>query len=148
MFIRGGKTLTNKNLDNKFKFSIFSFLCPNLIKQKVYDDAFRNLYEYMDIKNIIKRLQDIDKMKLILFDEKQRKLFEILPKPGITGNLRKKTTYLTMDSLVESKNSKEKESFHKFGFLLNGDPVNKRMLDMIDPVIKNELDKKEESLFI
>ena len=31
----------------------------------------------MDIRNIIKRLQDIDKLKMVLFDENQRNIFEI-----------------------------------------------------------------------
>ena len=35
----------------------------------------------MDIRNLIKRLQDIDKIKIILFDEKRLQEFENLPKP-------------------------------------------------------------------
>lgn len=35
----------------------------------------------MDIRNLIRRLQEFDKIKMILFDEKSLQEFENLPKP-------------------------------------------------------------------
>ena len=40
-------------------------------------------YEYMDLKSIIKKLQDVEKLKQILLDEEQKELFEQIPKPII-----------------------------------------------------------------
>lgn len=77
---------------------------PNLKSNKIYFEAFKNLYEYMDIKNIIKRLQDIDKLKMILFDEKQRFAFEMLPKPGI-GKNKYEHSSLTMEAIIKPKKS-------------------------------------------
>lgn len=36
--------------------------------------------QYLDVKNLIRRLQEIDKLKLILLTKNQRKLFEMIPK--------------------------------------------------------------------
>ena len=94
----------------------------------------------MDIKNIIKRLQDIDKMKMVVFDDKQRRVFENLPKPGIvrnTGSLKSKS-HFTTELMLESKISREPVKTNEF--LLNSDPMNKRMLDMMDPMHKTALD--------
>lgn len=55
---------------------------------------------------MIRRLQDIDKLKLILFDEEQRKLFEAIPKPGITGNHKLYSNFLTLESIKPSKKRK------------------------------------------
>lgn len=95
----------------------------------------------MDIKNIIKRLQDIDKFKLILFDENQRKVFESLPKPGI-GKQMLQNNFLTVDSIIKSKKTGfKKNSIHKLAFLLNGDPINQRMYDMLGPQLKKDCEE-------
>lgn len=95
----------------------------------------------MGIENIIKRLQDIDKLKFVIFDQKQRKAFEYLPKPGISlGINSQKSSTLTMESIVRSKKQKkDRETLQKFKFLLNGDPINKRMFELLDEKTKNNL---------
>lgn len=152
---------TKKGKNNKnFNFSFFSMLCAKIKKNSVYSKGLKNLYEYMDIQNIIKRLQDIDKMKFILFDPKQRKVFEALPKPGIFsghGNVPAQTSYFTMDDVLKSKiikTKRESESFsHECKFLLNGDPLNKRMFDLLDKeqkerILKNNVKHKEDTSLI
>lgn len=37
----------------------------------------------MNIRNMMKRFQDLDKLKLILLTDHQKKLFEEIPKPTI-----------------------------------------------------------------
>lgn len=59
----------------------FNFFKKQTINNKIYSMALDNLHEYLDISKIIKRLQDIDKLKLILFNDYQRELFESIPKP-------------------------------------------------------------------
>ena len=88
----------------------------------------------MDISNIIRRLQDVDKLKMVFLDENQRKVFDLLPKPGI-GKSTRNNTFMTLESITKSKKSRlgSRKSYKKFGFLLNGDPFNQRMFDMIDP---------------
>ena len=70
---------------------------------QVYLKALKHVDEYMGIENIIKRLQDIDKLKMILFNMEQRRIFEILPKPGITKKHSTDDTRFTLDSIVRSK---------------------------------------------
>lgn len=44
----------------------------------------KKLLENLDILFILNKLIEIDKLKYILFDEDQLKLFEFIPKPQIT----------------------------------------------------------------
>lgn len=101
----------------------------------------------MGVENIIRRLQDIDKFKLLMLDNDQRRVFELLPKPGIGAHQREGIKpSLTLDSVRSSKKKTyRKRSCKKLGFLLNGDPLNKRMFDMLDPAFKEELDQMRES---
>lgn len=126
--------------NNEFGFSLFSLIFPSLSNNKGYSKALKNLYEYMDLKNIIKRLQDIDKLKMLLLDENQRRIFEILPKPGIAGKIKQKSSIWTIEKIHESKNFIKNKDFTKnnLKFLLNGDMLNKRMLNMLDPKTKEE----------
>lgn len=73
--------LRSKISENKIKLSFFNLLCPKFYKNSSYSQALNNIQEYMDIRNLIKRLQDVDKIKILLFDEKGLKEFETLPKP-------------------------------------------------------------------
>lgn len=114
------------------------------MRKKIYSQALDNLYEYLDIKNIIKRLQDIDKFKMIFLDNNQREVFDILPKPGIGKQDHR--SFFTMESIVKSRKAKyRKASVHRLGFLLNGDPVNKRMYELIHPDLKEECESYKKS---
>ena len=80
---------------------------PSLFKKSEYTQAINNAFEYLNVKTLIRRLQDIDKLKLVLFDEEQRKLFEAIPKPGITGNHKFYSNFLTLESIKPSKRKSE-----------------------------------------
>ena len=64
----------------------------------------KSISEYMDIDKIIRRLQDVDKLKMLLLDDNQQKVFEILPKPGISArkSLKNHLTGLTFESVSSS----------------------------------------------
>ena len=135
----------------QFKFSWF-FFCPDCFKPKAYSKALNNFYEYLDIKNIIKRLQDVDKLKFLLLDHQQRKAFELLPKPGIAGEskLKKQTTFLLESVLSLKPKNFKNEKITDFAFLMNGETITKRMLDLMDPSIGLELqdiENKKKILF-
>lgn len=100
----------------------------------------------MDIQNIIKRLQDIDKLKLVLFDDKQRRVFDILPKPGIALKLKPtKSSVFTVEKVINSKRARcSRGSCKKFDFLNNGEPMNKRMLQMVEAHYQLELETVKE----
>lgn len=65
--------------------SIFSLLkCSKRNREKeLYINSKKLLFEYIDLKNIISRLQDIDKLKNIIFSEPQKIFFDLIPKPKI-----------------------------------------------------------------
>ena len=117
-----------------FKFSFFSLICPATTGNLVYKKALKNIYEYIGIENIIKRLQDIDKLKLILFNKEQRKFFEQLPKPGVARNISKKDSSFTIDSIVKSKRHQinENEPFQQLKLSMENDPMNKRLYDLME----------------
>ena len=102
----------------------------------------------MNIENIIKRLQDIDKMKHVLFDDNQRKAFECLPKPGISKiGFSNKSTISNLDSIIQTKKVrlKKDDSMQTLSFLLNGNPINRRMLEMLKPDVRKELEETNKS---
>ena len=123
----------------EFKFSFFSFICPSFIKNPAYSKALNYLNQYTSLENIIKLLQDVEKLKLVLFDEKQRRVFEMLPKPGI-GNEKLKKDYLTIESLVDGKKAKRtRESNFKLMNVLNNDPLTQRMIKLLEPDMKSSI---------
>lgn len=134
------------SIKNSFSFSFFSLICPKYTENKSYLIALKNIYEYMDIKNIIKRLQDIDKLKMVLLDDQQRKLFEILPKPGV-GVKKNNNSIWTIDNIIESKKSIFNKDLFNNNAIFNGDPIYKRMYNILDPKFKSEISNKNESFY-
>ena len=97
----------------------------------------------MDIDKIIKRLQDIDKFKMLFLDDNQQKVFEMLPKPGILTKKKpiKNLTQLTFEHIASStKIPKPKDNpINDYAFLMNGDKINRKMLDLLGPSFNEEL---------
>lgn len=113
------------------KFSYFTYLFPSKEVREFYEKGSKHLHEYLDIRKIIKRLQDLDKLKLILFKEDQRKLFEYIPKPNIADS----THRFSIGSILKYENKvKTKENLANVWKLLaeDNDPMNKRILECID----------------
>ena len=117
--------------------------CPSFLKNKAYAKAMKSISEYMDIEKIIKRLQDVDKLKMLLLDDNQIKVFEILPKPGISARKSiKNLTGLTFESVSSSPQlppRPNEKKIHEFAFLMNGDKINKKMLQLLGPSFDAEL---------
>lgn len=61
------------NFIKYFFYQIFKKDFGNIVK---FNDLLESLMEYLNIENIIIKLNDIEKLKYILFDEKQRKIIE------------------------------------------------------------------------
>ena len=91
----------------------------------------------MGIENIIRRLQDVDKLKIVLFDKSQRKMFEQLPKPGIA---KKQSIFseefhfmVESDSPKSDQNEQNLEHFKQQNFHQeNDDPLNKRLFEIME----------------
>lgn len=75
-----------ENNKNKYRFFLFKYLSKCCFKRENAPENHlkRHIYEYIDIKNLIKRLQEIENIKNILFDNEQIKLFKMIPKPDLS----------------------------------------------------------------
>ena len=80
------------------------------------------LDDYIDIEKIIKKIQEIDKLKLILLTEPQRFLFDLVPKPVVS------------EGEMEAKNVRAKQelSDNYEKILKRPDELEKRLLGMLD----------------
>ena len=90
----------------------------------------------MGIENIIRRLQDVDKLKIVLFDKSQRKMFEQLPKPGIA---KKQSIFseefhfmVESDSPKSDQNETNLEHFKQQNVHQENDPLNKRLFEIME----------------
>ena len=113
-------------------FSYFSYLFPSKKVRKFYQMGSKNLHEYLDIRKIIKRLQDLDKLKMILLSEDQRILFEHIPKPDVVDSKNK----FSMDSIMKFKKKMKTTSKHNISNTMktiaeDNDPINKRILEYL-----------------
>ena len=130
------KTISAKILRS---FSYCANLFPSKEVRTFYQKGSQNLHEYLDIRNVIKRLQDLDKLKMILLDEDQRRIFELIPKPAIVDS----KNMLSLKSINKYKETKSKGLRKKLSKSLafideNDDTVNKRIFELIDPKLKNK----------
>ena len=102
-------------LKNNSNFpSIKSILFRNKDKEEyLYKRSLIQLYEYIDLIAIVKKLGDIDKLKHILFNDYQRFFFDLIPK----ANLDKESMDPIKTNKISSNNEREKEIFifdHEF----------------------------------
>ena len=122
-------------------FSYCSYLFPSKDVRIFYQNGSKYLNEYMDIRKIIKRLQDLDKLKMILLSEDQRKLFEHIPKPEVVYTINKSS----LDSVSEFKrkgiNNGNTSNITKTikSMIENKDPTN-TMTDRLDSNLKVKLE--------
>ena len=127
----------------EFQFSIKNLCCPSSLKNKSYAKAWKSITEYMDIDKIIKRLQDIDKLKMLFLDDNQQKVFEMLPKPGILTKKKptKNLTQLTFEHIASATKIPKPDDnpINDYAFLMNGDKINRKMLDLLGPSFNEEL---------
>ena len=107
-------------------FSYFAYLFPSKEVRIFYQKGSRRLHEYLDIRNIIKILQDLDKLKMILLTDDQRKIFEYIPKPDVVDW----KNQLSLDNTLKYKTSLKTKKLSKNipmtmrSLAENNDPIN------------------------
>ena len=86
---------------------------------------------------MIQRFQDIDKLKLILLNDNQRKLFECIPKPKVFPKNTRKSEHFSIEMVQKKKTSMRnlKESIKDFSTknFEENDEITKKILNIIDP---------------
>ncbi|KAL4473869.1 hypothetical protein ABPG74_022733 [Tetrahymena malaccensis] len=115
-------------------------------KKEIINYSIEKLYNNLDILQILKRLIEVEKLKRLLLDQDQIKLFDYLPKPTISPDLvfKKKHSQNSLKSqeidLLYSDNRSElqktREAFKAYQQLLSKQDntyLDQKILEMLDP---------------
>ena len=92
------------------------------------------LHEYIDLENIIQRLQDVDRLKNILFTDSQRFFFDQIPKPTILDGSGGKITF-GENQILKTKIKKLKHQAiidNYENICRSKDEINQKIFSMLD----------------
>ena len=115
--------------------------CKSLFPSKeiraFYKKGSDNLHEFLDIRNIIRRLQDIDKFKMIILNENQRKKFECIPKPDLMETINR----ISSNSLIKSKKTRNSRITTKNfpNIHIQENDLNQNIMELLDSNQKSRL---------
>lgn len=131
---------TKENSSTEKTFTFFSCIRSCLRFKGQKDDPYRKsrklLNEYIDLKKIIQRLQDLDKLKNILLYDSQRFFFDQIPKPEISiGNKKKCRHSISESNILKAKlkrmtNEKILENYERL--CKEHNEIDKRICSMLD----------------
>ncbi|KAL4494037.1 hypothetical protein ABPG72_015993 [Tetrahymena utriculariae] len=112
-------------------------------KKKVMDFSIDKLYYHLDVMYVVKKLLEVDKLKQILLDRDQLKLFEYIPKPTITSNYgftdKNEELQIDIDTQYEDKRTelqKAQQAFNAYQNVTNKEQqslLDNRIIGLIDP---------------
>lgn len=136
-----------------FKFMIRNFFTcfEKKFKEKLFFKAEQKFEYEIDIVNILQRLQDIEKLKKVLLNEKQIALFNLMAKPMIYTESEGNDGMLDINS-SKTKNENLKDAinyYKKMGASLEVCDVDQRLFKLLDKNIndfKNHFSEKEINL--
>ncbi|KAL4426480.1 hypothetical protein ABPG74_004486 [Tetrahymena malaccensis] len=131
--------------------------CCKTTESNLINYASNKIFDHLDLLNIIKKLIEVDKLKQLLLNEDQIKLFEYLPKPVlIIDDYNQKEE---IESKFVQKNLKEiqspqqeidrKQSFDSvkksyFNIIRKKarSIIDRKILKMLDPNVKNQINQQ------
>ncbi|EAR82626.2 zinc knuckle protein, putative (macronuclear) [Tetrahymena thermophila SB210] len=109
-------------------------------KTNLMEEGINKINHRLDIQNILHQLQEIEKLKKIVLDEDQIKLFEILPRP-VLKNSQSKIQTDTKNQFFETKNQSEEEkvndAYNSLCNILNKQKKSQRDLQLIQLLDNN-----------
>ncbi|EAS04699.2 small GTP-binding domain protein (macronuclear) [Tetrahymena thermophila SB210] len=115
-------------------------------KKQIIQYSTEKLYYHLDIINILKKLIEVEKLKRLLLDQDQLRLFEYLPKPKIHFDLvaqvkkdlndqkNQEINLLYQDNRAEFQ--KVKDAYQAYKVILskqNYSDVDQKIVEMLDP---------------
>lgn len=145
--------VNNKNYSSRLNFSIYelfiSVCCIQRLKsnkirylEAQYDKCLDDIKEYLNFNSLIKRIQEIDQLKLVLLNPEQYMCFNFLAKPEIYTNKKKAIRKSTM--IVEKEKNLGNEEKLKiiveyFAMLEQLDPetLDFKLLEIMDENIRD-----------
>ena len=151
---------------NKLNFSFFNYFLSfffkfkpkkneNQANREFYELSCKYLNEYIDLKKIISRLQDIDKLKNILFNDQQRYFFDLIPKPEIFSkktnfDFGKKRHSFAIQNILKTKmksittNNLLVVNYEQLK--ITPSKINERILNYLDDRVKKKLNLTNEEI--
>lgn len=137
--------------NSKITFNIFEYIKLNFKqlarmplneKEELFTKGEKIYDEELDIVHILKKIQEIEKMKMVLFNEDQIALFNLIDKPMVYVNDFDSMSYencsaqLKMSKMLHSSKTLDNDRIKKIVYNLqrNHDvsPIDKRLMDLID----------------
>lgn len=149
-FLKQSPSKINVNLLEYIKLNTKLLLkSPLDDKEKLFLKGEKIYEEELDIVHILKKIQEIEKMKMVLFNEEQLTLFNLIDKPMIyvdeieqDDNWESCSAQLKMSKMIHSSKTfddeKLKRIFQRFLARQKNNEMNdidKRLLDLIDTKI-------------
>lgn len=122
------------------------------MQEKLYHKAKEYLGESLDILGIVKKLQEVDKLKRILLNDDQLFFFNLLNKPLLTLNQRdltasqklsKSNTNFTIHSLDAKQITQPENIYKKIKERSVSSDIDKRILFLLDEDMKLFLEKQK-----
>ena len=114
---------------------------PNLdMKKNQRKTGIQNIFSQLDIRFVLKKFAEIDKLKMLLLNEDQYHLFDYLPKPVILTNSKIHINYARADTKSPLKKS---EIIHENNDMITkAKTVQKAYLNIISKNERTEIDRK------
>ncbi|EAR91781.3 transmembrane protein, putative (macronuclear) [Tetrahymena thermophila SB210] len=144
------------------KSSIFCCFSKLYKEQKnIINYSREKLYYNIDIFNIINKLNELEKLKRLIFDQDQLKLFDYLPKPTIQTDIcfkqNDKKEDIEIDLLYQDNRSelqKACESFQAYQNIAHKNDqstLDQKLINQLDPALKQmfkQMSEKDKNSFI
>lgn len=117
---------SKKNDKSEFEFSLFEYFVYNIkkifrqeltFKESLFKKAEKTFKKEVDLITILQRIHEIDKMKLILLNQRQITLFELLSKPMIFVD---KNKWETLKKSNTMKKLEDDPAFKMSSFIREG----------------------------
>ncbi|CAD8125302.1 unnamed protein product [Paramecium sonneborni] len=121
--------------NSKLELSFCDYIpCARGKKQQLISYSMNKINNSLDITYIVKKLQEIDKLKMILLSPDQIKLFDFLPKPNIDLNSNNKLSYFSILKSEQSELEKAIEAQTAFNNLakFKDDQINQHLVEFLD----------------
>ncbi|CAD8072949.1 unnamed protein product [Paramecium primaurelia] len=141
-------TLVSSNIKIKFKEYVqYLTYRPKKRKMEQLDYSIKKYESFLDILFIIDKLQEIDKLKLILFNKAQMNLFEYLPKPTIyldpfspeQEEFQFHSSILTPQKSFEEKAKQASIAFEELLVDFENNPITQKLIACLDKEVVNVL---------
>ncbi|KAM3142922.1 hypothetical protein pb186bvf_004985 [Paramecium bursaria] len=140
-------TMVKKIKPTLFEYFTFFYYSEDKAKKSQFNESVQKIEKQLDIIYLIKKMQELDKLKSILLTPQQLKLFNYLPRPTIRKDPFKDKYFNRSYSILKPQKSqfqKAQEAQQAFQLLIRNidDPINKSLIGQMDDKILEFLKSK------